>query len=362
MIRILHVVTYMGRGGLENMIMNYYRKIDRSKIQFDFLVHRDFQADFDSEIINLGGNIYHMPVLNPFSKSYFAALEEFFSTHHYDIVHSHLDCMSAYPLKIAKKYNVPVRIAHSHNKNQDKDLKYPIKIWSKKKISKYATHLFACGQEAGKWMFNGAKFKILNNAIDAEKYKYNNEIRNEVRNELTLSESDFIVGHVGRFNPQKNHEFIIEIFNLLSKKNSHTKLILVGTGDGEETIKSKVKQYGLDEKVLFLGNRCDVNRVLQAMDVFLFPSIYEGLPLSIVEAQASGLPCVISDNVPIECKVTDLVEVMKLNDDLEKWVQLLISKENQPRTNTLKDIQTSGFDVTENVAQLESFYINALGK
>ena len=146
MIRVLQIVTYMGRGGLETMIMNYYRNIDRNKVQFDFLVHRQEEADYDKEIVALGGKIYHMPMLNPFSKSYFNALDSFFKEHKYDIVHCHLDCMSAYPLKIAKKNGVRVRIAHSHNKSQDKNLKYPIKLYSKRLIPKYATHLLSCGK------------------------------------------------------------------------------------------------------------------------------------------------------------------------------------------------------------------------
>lgn len=360
MIRVLQIVTYMGRGGLETMIMNYYRNIDRNKVQFDFLVHRQEEADYDKEIVALGGKIYHIPMLNPFLKSYFNALDSFFKEHKYDIVHCHLDCMSAYPLKIAKKNGVRVRIAHSHNKSQDKNLKYPIKLYSKRLIPKYATHLLSCGKEAGDWMFNGKPYTILNNAIDAQSYRFDKQIREEMREQLGFNQEDFVIGHVGRFNPQKNHNFIIDVFNFVHKKNTAAKLVLVGTGDGQKAIKEKVESLALSDSVLFLGNRTDVNKILQAMDVFLFPSLYEGLPLSIIEAQAAGLPCVISDNVPPECIVTDLIEAASLDDALAKWEIVITSQKSVKRKDTYELIKKSGFDVKSNVLVLEKMYYTDL--
>lgn len=360
MIRVLQIVTYMGRGGLETMIMNYYRNIDRNKVQFDFLVHRQEEADYDKEIVALGGKIYHIPMLNPFSKSYFNALDSFFKEHKYDIVHCHLDCMSAYPLKIAQKNGVRVRIAHSHNKSQDKNLKYPIKLYSKRLIPKYATHLLSCGKEAGDWMFNGKPYTILNNAIDAQSYRFDKQIREEMREQLGFNQEDFVIGHVGRFNPQKNHNFIIDVFNFVHKKNTAAKLVLVGTGDGQKAIKEKVESLALSDSVLFLGNRTDVNKILQAMDVFLFPSLYEGLPLSIIEAQAAGLPCVISDNVPPECIVTDLIEAASLDDALAKWEIVITSQKSVKRKDTYELIKKSGFDVKSNVLVLEKMYYTDL--
>lgn len=356
MLRVLQVVTYMGRGGLETMIMNYYRNIDRNKIQFDFLVHRQEEAAYDKEILSLGGHIYHMPVLNPFSKAYFKSLDNFFKEHKYDIVHSHLDCMSAYPLKIAKKNGVSVRIAHSHSKSQDKNLKYPIKLFSKRLIPKYATHLFACGKEAGDWMFNGKPYTIINNAIDANKYKYNSDIEKEVRAELGISQNVKIIGHVGRFNPPKNHSFIIDVFNSVHTKSRDTKLVLVGSGDGQQAIEDKVNSLGLSDAVLFLGSRGDVNRVLQAMDVFLFPSLYEGLPLSIIEAQAAGLPCIISDNVPGECIKTDRVFRYSLSEPVDFWADKIFEALKVDKKDTLSEIVASGFDIKENSRKLEDFY------
>ena len=211
-IRILHVVTYMGRGGLETMIMNYYRHIDRSKVQFDFLVHRDFRADYDDEIEALGGRIFRLPRLVPWSRSYLKALEQFFRKHpEYKIVHVHQDCLSSVILKVAQNCGVPVRIAHSHNSNQDKNLKYPIKLFYKQFIPTYATHLFACGKDAGDWMFGGVSYQILNNAIDTRQYTYDINTRQQMRSRLEINDTTFVVGHVGRFHPQKNHSFLLNV-------------------------------------------------------------------------------------------------------------------------------------------------------
>lgn len=355
-IRILHIVTYMGRGGLETMLMNYYRHIDREKVQFDFLVHRDFEADYDEEIKQLGGHIYHVPKLDPFSRSYWKAEEEFFQKHPYKIVHSHLDCMSAYPLKNAKKAGIPVRIAHAHSKSQDKNLKYPIKLVSKKFISHYANHLFACGKEAGKWMFSGKNFDVLNNAIDVSKYCYNQSIREEVRKELSI-ENKFVIGHVGRFNPPKNHSFLIDVFAEYHKKNEDSVLLLVGEGNGMPDIKEKVRKLGLQDKVIFTGVRTDVNRILQAMDIFMFPSIYEGLPVTMIEAQAAGLPCLISDQVPDECIITDLVKVSRLSDSVGKWIENIDSLRQIERKDQSKCIMEAGYDIKSNAEKLQEFYI-----
>ena len=181
MIRVLQVATYMGRGGLESMIMNYYRHIDREKVQFDFLVHRQERAAFDDEIESLGGRIYRLPRLVPWSKSYLSALNRFFEEHpEYKVVHVHQDCLSSVILKVAAQHNVPVRVAHSHSANQDKNLKYPVKLWCRRSIPRCATHLFACGKDAGDWMFGGASYQIINNAIDTTAYTYDTNKRVEL--------------------------------------------------------------------------------------------------------------------------------------------------------------------------------------
>lgn len=360
-LRVLHVVTYMGRGGLETMLMNYYRNIDRNRLQFDFLVHREFEADYDQEIISLGGRIYRLPKLNPFSLDYCKKIDEFFANHkEYKIVHSHLDCMAGIPLKYAKKHGVPIRIAHAHNSNQTKDKKYLLKLMYKKNICKYADILYACGYDAGKWMFGTDNFSILNNAIDSKRYSYNAENRKKIRKELKIPLDALVVGHVGRFSPQKNHEYLIQIFFETQKKKDNIFLLLVGDGELREEISKKVKIMGISNKVVFAGIRDDVEDVLQAMDIFLFPSIYEGLPVSIIEAQAAGLPCLISDKVPIDCKITDCVQQIALNADIEKWVKALLLNSKKQRIDRYKEVCASGYDIKKNAKELENAYMKML--
>lgn len=356
-IRVLHVVTYMGRGGLETMIMNYYRHIDRTRIQFDFLVHRDFQADYDNEILELGGRIYHLPPLNPLSPNYFRALNSFFSKHHYDIVHSHLDCLSAYPLKIAKKYGAKTRIAHAHNKNQEHNFKYLIKICSKSLIPHYATDLFACSVEAGKWMFPGHQFKVLKNAIDTRQYLYNPQIEKSMREQLGI-QNKFVIGHVGRFDPQKNHSFLIELFHCIVKREKDSVLLLVGNGCGKSEIENKVKKLGMKDKVLFLGCRNDVSKILQAVDVFVFPSFYEGLSVATVEAQAAGIPCILSDQIPQECKFVKNVEFLSLNLSYQEWANHILKYLGSTKKNEFNAICKAGYDIKDNARQLEKFYLS----
>lgn len=362
-VRILHVVTYMGRGGLETMLMNYYRHIDRSKIQFDFLVHRNFEADYDAEILSLGGKIYHLPPLNPFSSGYLKALDGFFTSHpEYKIVHSHLDCMAGIPLRAAQKHGVPVRIAHSHNSNQTKDLKYPLKLYFKRHIRKYATDLFACSEEAGKWMFDTDDFRVLNNAIDGACYAYDPQVRAEVRQELGIASNAFVIGHVGRFAPPKNHNFLLDIVAEAAKQNQDVIALLVGDGELRPQIEQQVQMLGIVDRVIFTGVRSDVNRLLQAMDVFVFPSIYEGLPVSIVEAQAAGLACLISDKVPIECKKTELVFQLPLSLGTSGWAEVSLKVAKLPRENTLEQIKSAGFDIEGNAVWLTDYYLTQYEK
>lgn len=358
MIRVLQIVTYMGRGGLETILMNYYRYIDRSKVQFDFLVHRDFEADYDKEILELGGRIYHVSRLVPWSKSYRNELKNFFKTHpEYKIVHVHQDCLSSVALQCAKECGVPIRIAHSHSSGAVKNLKYPIKIYYMRQIPAYATHMFACGKQAGDWMFSGRKYKIVKNAINTEKYQYSDLVATQVRNELGLND-EMIIGHVGNFTPAKNHIFLLEIFQEILKKNYKVRLLLVGGGDGLTSMKEKVYNMGWQDKVIFTGIRSDVNRLMQVMDVFVFPSLYEGLPVTMVEAQASGLPCVISDHVPKECIITKgLVTKKKLDELADEWASHILQQAQRSRENHMEEIKMAGYDIVTEAKQLEEFYL-----
>ena len=359
-LRVLQVVTHMERGGLESMLMNYYRYIDREKIQFDFLVHRQERAAYDDEIEAMGGKIYRLPRLVPWSKAYLTALNRFFDEHpEYRIVHVHQDCLSSVILKAAQQHNIPVRIAHSHNANQDRNLKYPIKLWCRRSIPRCATHLFACGKDAGDWMFGGASYQIINNAIDTTAYTYDTNKRVELRRQLGLAD-ELVIGHVGRFNPQKNHPFLLDIFAALLKKESNAVLLLVGGGEGMSQIREKAQKLGIAEHVHFLGVRSDVADLMQAMDMFVLPSLYEGLPVTMVEAQAAGLPCIISDKVPPECILTEgLVDIMTLSASPEAWAEKILAKRAIPRTDRRAEIAAHGFDITTETVKLQEFYLKA---
>ena len=359
-IRILQVVTQMGRGGLETMLMNYDRYIDHDIIQFDFLEHWDTVTDYDPEIQQLGGKIFRLPRLNPVNPNYLHALNQFFIGHpEYQIVHAHLDCMSGIPLRYAKKNGVPVRIAHAHSTSEIKNYKYPVKLLFKRSILKNATDFIACGQEAGQWMFNGRPFSVLKNAIDAEMYSFNEHTRAEVRSEFGVDSDTLVVGHVGSFWYPKNQPFLVDIFSSILRIRKNARLILVGVGPTEKEIRQKCESLGLQDKVIFTGLRSDVNRVLQAMDVFVFPSHYEGLSLVSIEAQAAGLPCFFSNNIPSECIVTKgLVKQLSLQESSDSWAGEILKAVGRERPNTLRQIRKSGFDVKENAALLQQFYID----
>lgn len=356
-IRILQVVTYMGRGGLETMLMNYYRHIDRNEVQFDFLVHRDFRAAYDDEIEALGGRIYHLPRLVPWSYTYKKALDDFFKVHsEYRIVHVHQDCLSSVILKIATQNNIPVRIAHSHNSAQDKNIKYLIKLYYKKMIPQYATDLFACGDDAGKWMFEGKSFEVLNNAIHAVSYRYNGETASAMRRTLGIPQDAFVIGHVGRFSLQKNHEFLVRVFSSVYEKEKNAYLLLIGNGVLRPKIEEKVKISGLENHVIFMGVRSDVPELLQAMDVFVFPSLYEGLGIAAIEAQAAGLPCVLSDRVPLAACITGETQRISLNNSPSFWAERIL-RQNRERMDTYQVIADAGFDIIENAKHLQNFYL-----
>lgn len=357
MIRILHIVTYMGRGGLETLIMNCYRHIDREKVQFDFLVHRSFRADYDDEIEALGGMIYRMPRLNPFSPGYYNALRAFFGGHpEYRIVHCHLDCMSAIPLSVAKNCGVPVRIAHSHNANQDRNWKYPLKLLFMKQIPNTATHFFACSKDAGSWMFPGQDITVVNNGIETEKFRFDAEVRDAVRAELGIHD-ELVLGHTGRFMPQKNHDFLMDVFAHVHKQRPDSLLLLIGEGPLEDQVRRKADALGLSESVRFLGVRSDVNRFLQAMDIFLMPSLYEGLSLASVEAQTCGLPCFFSDSVPTDCKITDNVHFLPLTMSAKDWAERILSTDIHNRRSGHEAVCSAGFDIQTTADYLQSFYL-----
>lgn len=362
--RVLNMFTIMDRGGAETMVMNYYRHIDRTKVQFDFLVHREQRGAYDDEIEALGGRIYRMcPIYPQNFARYKRDIRTFFLEHpEYKIIHSHMSELGYFAFSEAKRQGIPVRICHAHNAPHGFDMKMIMRTYFKKRMMPYVTHLFMCGIDSGRWLYgkqNEDRFIMLNNAIDVQTYTYDSNKRIEMRRQLNLTD-DLVIGHVGRFNPQKNHPFLMDIFAAVLKKESNAVLLLVGGGEDMPKIQAKAQTLGIAEHVRFLGIRSDVAGLMQAMDVFVFPSLYEGLPVTMVEAQAAGLPCIISDKVPPECIITEgLVDIMPLSAGAETWSEKLLEKRDTPRTDRRSEIAAHGFDITTEVVKLQEFYLKA---
>lgn len=365
-IRILQVIGVMNRGGAETMIMNLYRQIDKSKVQFDFVEHTYEQAIFDNEIENMGGKIYHCPRFD--GKNYFeykSWWKNFFCNEgsEYKIVHGHIGSTASIYLKEANKMG-KFTIAHSHSSGSDYSLRSIIYSIFSYKTRNIADYFLGCSKVAGIDRYGTAiatnldKFQVLQNAIEVDKYTYSPEKRREIRVELGYLPEELVIGHVGRMTYEKNHDFILQIFKCICSMKDKVRLILVGDGKLRDELESKAEKLGLSEKISFLGIRADVNKVMQAMDIFVFPSLFEGLPVTMVEAQAAGLPCVISNRVPNECIITDgLVTIKNLSESPEEWAKHILSKQGIPRVDRSEEIIKHGFDIKETTKWLEKFYL-----
>lgn len=365
-IRILQEVTSMNTGGVETLLMNIYRNIDREKIQFDFMMHREVGTGFyEDEIKRLGGKIYGGIPFNPLNhRKYLNSIDDFFEKHpEYSIIHAH-NAFSMFTLRSAEKHGVRVRIAHSHN-TAPKLLHYktPFKLYAKSKVKKYATDLFACSKLAGEYYYgkkavNNNQVIIMKNGIDTEKFDFDEEIRRKKREELKIKDQIAIV-HVGRFNIQKNHEYLIDIFNELLKISKRYKLFLFGEGDLEASIRKKVEKLGLQNNVEFMGVKGNINEYLQAMDIFILPSLFEGLPLTGIEAQTNGLPCLFSSTITKEVAVTELAEFISIKEDPKIWANKIIetTEKNMKRCGKKEKVDSEGYNIKDTVKKLEEFYI-----
>ncbi|MBM7604656.1 glycosyltransferase involved in cell wall biosynthesis [Metabacillus crassostreae] len=360
-IRVLHVVVNMNRGGAETLIMNLYRNIDRSKIQFDFLTCKE--GVFDQEILELGGKLHTIPYITDRGHfHYIKNLNQFFNANkHYQIVHSHMDKMSGFVLEAAKKAGIQVRIAHSHNTQSEGGFAAKLyKEYAGINIGKSATHYLACSNSAAKWLFKNKanSSKLLKNGIDTEKFTFSKKIRDKIRNELGV-EDRLVLGNVGRFNHQKNHSFLIDVFSELNIIEPKACLVLVGDGALRSDIEEKVKRLGLEEKVKFLGVRSDINSLLQAFDLFVFPSFHEGLPVTLIEAQGAGLPCLISENITKEVDMgINLVKFLPINRKnvwVEEIVEVLSKKES--RNIPHEALSQKGYDIKNTANFIHDFYM-----
>lgn len=367
-IRVLQEDVILDPGGIEVLLMNLYRHIDREQLQFDFMVHRPTKGLYEDEITSMGGKIYHTPAFNPFKmKSYKDGIEKVLIDHpEYKVFHCHTE-LNLWPLKYATKLGVPVRVAHSHNAKSTVDLKYFFFLYEKMFIKKYCTDMFMCSKPAGEWSYGKkavaeGRVKYLNGIVETNKFKYNEQVRREMREELNVGDK-IVIGHIGRFMKQKNHMFLLEIFKEIHSMNPNTVLVLCGNGILEDNIKTKAKELGIENDVIYTGVKDYVNvetcRLYQAFDLFLFPSLWEGLPLSGIEAQTSGLPLVMSDVIAKQTIVTENVTQVSLSKSTEEWAKICLDILSKfERKDCQKQVVDAGFDVINTANFLQDFYID----
>lgn len=359
MIRVLHTGMTSNLGGIESYLINYYRKIDKSKIQFDFVNIED-DLCFSDEIKRNGGIIYNLVSYYKNPIKYIRSLKKIIEDNDYKIVHCNMNsAVMIFPLIAAKLAKAKVIIAHSHNSSSDKGrLKTVLHNINRYFIPFLANYYFACSVDAGKWFFSkkiiaSKRFKVINNAIDTNKFRYDDSIREKIRCELNIDSDTKVLGHVGRFSKQKNHNFLIDIFYEYNKKNNNSLLLLLGKGTLVKEVEDKVKNYGLEDKVLFVGTKDNVYDYMFAMDYFIFPSLYEGLGIVLVEAQATGLPVLTTDVIPDEAIVSDKFYKLSLKNTAREWAYKIDDLEV---TNRHQNSLCLDYDIERNTKLLEDFY------
>lgn len=365
MIRVLHVLGGLNRGGAESMVMNLYRNIDRTRIQFDFIVHTDKHQDYTDEIEALGGKIYHFPRFKGYN---FLSMKQcwnaFFVEHpEYKILHSHVRSYASLYIPIAKKHGL-VTIIHSHSTSNGKGVASLIKRVMQSSLKRKADYLFACSEESGRWLYGdkairGENYRMIPNAVDTEKFAFSPTTRTQVRETLGIGDDTIVYGHVGRLHPAKNHPFLLEVFEGIHKKQPNSLLLIVGDGELRAEIEEKINTLGIADAVRMLGSRGDVPELMQAMDIFLFPSRWEGLPVTVVEAQASGLPCFLSDTITRDVDTSPLVTYLPIQNGVTPWLDAILASDH-PRVDVIGQIKSAGFDVTESAKNLTEFYEGVL--
>lgn len=359
-IRVLQVIGGLNRGGAETMIMNIYRAIDKSSVQFDFVIHRGNENAYFDEVRNLGGKIYVFPEPSAKNLIYYRKCWKNFLEEHpeYKILHSHVRSYAILFLGIAKKLGLTT-IVHSHSTSNGGGIKSYLKSLLQLPLRTTSDYLFACSTISGEWLF-GKKaikqpnYKMIKNAIDCSKYVVSEEVRKAYRQEMGIDNS-VVYGHVGRLSEPKNHAFLLHVFCEILKTQPNAILMIVGEGAYRERIETQIAQLGIKDKVIMTGRRNDIPQILSAMDVFLFPSLWEGLPVTVIEAQAAGLPCLISDKITDEVAVSNAVTYLPIDQGVDCWVKGACAVAGK-RFSVIEDIKAAGFDVHESAEELTKFY------
>ncbi|MBR5360446.1 MAG: glycosyltransferase family 1 protein [Lachnospiraceae bacterium] len=366
MIRVLQMLGTVGLGGAESRVMDLYSHMDRDKIQFDFLVTEGTDDHYKAEIESMGGRVYYLPAFRMVNiAQYRNAVKEFFGAHvnEYAAVHGHMTSTASIYLPIAREYGVPLLIAHARSAGVDPGLKGLATRFLRRGLWKKCDVMLTCSDEAGDSVFGkGRDYKFMPNAIDTAEYAYDPEARARIRSEYGIADDEILIGHVGSFRFAKNHEFVLKVFNDLG---SRYKLMLVGDGSLRTEIESHAASLGISDRVIFTGNKSPIAPYYSAFDLLLFPSRYEGMPGTVVEAQASGLPCVISSAITPQVIFTDLVKVLSLEDPVDKWIEAIkrlatdgeADDRNKVLTTGGEPISTTNFDVNKQVEYYTKLYL-----
>lgn len=366
----IKVAIVMGKftsGGIKSVITNYYSNVDRNKISFDLLIDNNSPIDDYSEIEAIGGRVCKISTLsNPFK--YISQIYKLSKENKYDIIHGYVNALNVFSMFAGKMAGVPVRIAENLSSAHPGEKKTIVKNILKPFSKIFPTDLAACSKSCGEWLYGkkdieSGKVRIFNNAISLKKYTYDKELRDNVRNSLGLSDENFVLGHIGRYQYQKNHNFLIDIFDEVYKRDKNSRLLLVGYGDLKEEIFNKINSLGLKDAVIDMGATENVAGLYNAMDVFVLPSFYEGLPVVGIEAQATGLPCVFSTEVTKETGVIPDTKFVELSENKEKWAdEILKIRDNYKRVNTEKYIIDAGFDIETEGRKLQDYYFDLISK
>lgn len=356
--KVLCLIGSMDTGGAETFLMKMYRALDKAKYQMDFCINVQRPCFYEEEIKSLGGKIYRIPSKSEdvveFKKELFNVVKNNKYEYVFRITSNALGFLD---LKIAKKAGAKVCSGRSSNSSDGDSLKVKIAhrlgriLYNKYVDVKFAPSVLAAEYTFGKKAYRKGQVELLHNGVDLNVFKFNEEDRKAIREEFNISDEKVLVGHVGRFMTQKNHAFLLDVFSEIKKKNNNAILMLVGgNGDLEGQVRAKITKLGLDECVIFAGVRSDVPQLLSAMDVFVFPSFYEGMPNTVIEAQATGLPCVIADTITKEADITGLVQYLSLNEPSEKWASVALELVSKERKNTKSDFINNKYDI-ESVVQ-----------
>ena len=361
MIRILHSVSNMDRGGIETMLMNFYRHMDREQVQFDFLANKPAPGDYDEEVRSLGGRIFVSPGFMSYPK-YVAYMTDLFREHpEYQIIHTHNGSLMLYALRSAKKNGIPVRIAHAHATAVPVGLKNELKKLMRPLIKYAATDYWGCSDAAGKFYFSEKRWagahQLIHNAIQVKDFTFRENARETIRKQYGFGDR-FVLGHVGRLAPQKNQKKILELFAQLHKRNANTHLVIIGTGELEGKLKQYTAELGLTDAVTYTGVQTNVNEWYSAFDGFVMTSLYEGLPVVAIEAQAADLPCVLCDTITPEVKITDRVSFLGLHDAPSAWADAILAMPQKERVDRTQELREAGYDIELEAKRMQDLYLD----